>query len=835
MNTIVNKVSLLAVGLAISVAIGVAITGQRVLNTKATGTNIYDYYSQTNSSLAASVSVKSNWVLTDSNAPTNKFTYSIGSNSRSGSVNTVWLGDTSSAVLTGTSAGQFVYGSPNLKSLATNTNLTSNSKLYGFRMNTDIDLTNYKDVTVTIGWLTGGSGSTFTGFIAKSLAGSSEAWSLLTPGKQSVVASSAGSLSFTDTGNTVLQGQSKARFALILGSTSTRQVLKNIYITITANLRTTLDSINNPLYNHVGNLVVGETMNFHELYFTANYSYRPAGSTATVYADAATVTLSLNSDFSNPLVNGTVIPVPAGTYTLYYKYYDPTIDPSGLLPKANSMTIVVDPETLTETGIYMTDAVNYTSSPLYKYDIYQPSLSVYPLYNSETTPRANQQPFGAAEYTTTLASGTMLTASTNNIATDTNALTSSLAVTVNAREATGIVLTGQKIAFLTGDAFSFDTLVVTGNWSAGNATHPSFASSQTDGKYTVSLAAGTVFLTAGTHTITVSYYVNGANVTATYDITFSLTTYTFFNHSFTDGTEWGATTSFVNGAVTSRDGTLTNYAAGWTASTTWVLNTMADNASGPNGAFGANTNENGDLLFLRFGTSATTNGPKSVSFEGKNFPAITNPENTLNGISRMTVDADTGVAGSLTVSVAGIAPTSYSINYGTPTSGSTATTLTNSYTYYTFYFPYMVIGKIKVSYTNGAPQPGYFDLGNFSVIGQNLTLAEQTGVFANMLNNANSCTALSYTNLLPVYNYLAGNGGNTGLTSITMTNHGSISASSLWSILVTRYSGMGAVPSTPETLVNDHQQLTIILISLLGITAMGAYFFFNKKKADRQQ
>lgn len=139
---------------------------------------IYDYHSETDSSLPTTdVAQIANWVTTDSNDSTKKFTFNIGG--YNAATPYTYLGGTAGTALTGTLPGQFVYGNPTLKSLAVKPNLTNIKKLYGFRTNSDIDLSNYLNVTVTINWDAGGVGS-YTGFIAKSSTGDSEAWSLLT-------------------------------------------------------------------------------------------------------------------------------------------------------------------------------------------------------------------------------------------------------------------------------------------------------------------------------------------------------------------------------------------------------------------------------------------------------------------------------------------------------------------------------------------------------------------------------------------------------------------------------------------------------------------------------
>ena len=837
MKTLVRKVSLVTIAFfTIAAAAVVSVTGiQKAIRTEATGSVLYDYTSNTESGLTGAVAQTANWVLTDSNDPTQTFTFNVGKNTYASPNSTTFLGGTTGTALAGSSPGQFVYGTPSLKSLATTTNITNNKKLYGFRMNGGLDLTNYRDVTVTFSWSAGGAG-TYTGFIAGSTTGSSESWSLLGAGKQAINCTVASSLGFTDTDNMALVGKTGVRFALIFGSGVTKLAMKNIKMVVTANPRKTLSSVSNGSLNVARDYHVSEALNLNAFDLTANYAYPTTSQT--IYGSDSRISFSIDN-FSSTISKTTYSFSTTGNKTLYYRLVDTTLTAGVVNTATASMTIDIGTRVIT--GLEVIDG---NTTALYKYDLYTPSLSVYPLYDNATSHASFDAAFSPSDYTTSLAYGTMVSAGTyyNEITliADTN-IKKTLTVSVgSARNALtpSLSLSGQKTSFFVNDAFAIDTMTVTATWGVGGNTTPAYSASNADGTYNVSKTPGTVLSTVGTETITVTYYVNSVPATTTYAITVENRIYTFFNHAFSDGSEWGATATPVNGAITNREGTLTNSVSGWTSATTWVLNTTVNPADANNGAFSFTQDADLKPFFLRFGTA--TAGPTTVSFEGKNFPAITNPQNTLNGIARMTVDAEAGAAGTLTVSVAGIAPTSYAINYGTPTAGSTATTLAGQYCSYTFYFPYTIIGKIKVSFTNNAT-PKYLDLGNFSVIGYSLTLEKQVETFATMLNNTNTCSGTNYANLKVVYDYLVAKGVNGNLASYSMDLQPAVSGYStpnalqLWDVYSTRYgSDGGATPlTTSDNIVMTDDVPTIVVISILGVLAVAGFFFNeNKRKTE---
>jgi hypothetical protein len=160
-----NKFIALAIGLMPILVLGVAFSIPRPSETKAAAseTIIYDYYSKTDSGLSSAVPQIANWVTSDSNGSNQTFTFNVGG--YNATTPYTYLGGTAGTVLTGTLPGQFVYGNPTLKALANKTNITNFKKLYGFRMNSDVDLTNFLNISVTISWEAGGVGS-YTGFIA---------------------------------------------------------------------------------------------------------------------------------------------------------------------------------------------------------------------------------------------------------------------------------------------------------------------------------------------------------------------------------------------------------------------------------------------------------------------------------------------------------------------------------------------------------------------------------------------------------------------------------------------------------------------------------------------
>jgi len=816
MNTVVNKISILAVSFATAVALGLALTTK--VNTPAQAaapvTTIYSYNSSTNSGLTANVAESLNYVLNDSR-DTKTYTLNVFTNTYSAGVNTTWLGSTTGGndVLSGTSAGQFSYGSPTLTSLATATNtVTGVNYLYGIRLNFDFNFANYKTITVTFGWAAGATG-TFGGFIAKSLTGaSSESWSLLTAGAQSVNCAAASTLSFTDTGDTVLMGQSTARFALIFGSKLTKaQAMKNFTFQVDAALRTTLNSIDTPSFSKTYTQYA--TINWSEFSFTAHYTYPT--SAPTVAGNASGVTLYSDSGYTTPFANPFSFDT-IGDKTIYYKY----VDPNSFGTAQNSYVLSISNRVLT--GLEVID-----STPTqYKYALYAPSLIVYPLYDSAST--HNPVDPAMTGYTMSLAANTMLTTvgdQTNTISYST--VSKDITVTVVTRTASSVSASGGTTSFYRGSAFALGSLVVTGHWSAGSNTTPAYASSQTDGQYTVSPAVGTTLDTTGTFTVTISYYVNSANVTTTYDITVSLELATFYTHTFSGARgAWGVTSTPAYGNLNVSDSLENDVDAGDPID--WTLKTTSDNPTSEEGIFVI-----GDAD-VRLGDETSNKGPRTISFETDYVVSNSSNAKTYNGLYKIGIRCETGTIGAITVKVAGISASRYDVDSGTPVDGSTAaTTSDGTYHTYGFFMPYTVIGKVTISYSNVQTQPGYFDFIAFLMAGYELPVSNQTTVFGNMLNSSDSCLESTYTEFLPTYNYLNGNGATAGLSSITMTNHGSISASTLWGILVTRYSPPGVVDVVTDYLENQ-SPIPIIIISILGLSALGGYFYFNKRKSKSE-
>ncbi len=292
-----------------------------------------------------------------------------------------------------------------------------------------------------------------------------------------------------------------------------------------------------------------------------------------------------------------------------------------------------------------------------------------------------------------------------------------------------------------------------------------------------------------------------------------------------------ATTTVAYGAITNKPGNITNSVAGWSTASSWLLNTTINPAVQDNGAFVVTTAD-GEPSSLRFGTAAA--GPATVVFEGATFPAITNPENTLNGITRITIDAEAGAAGSLTASVAGVKPTQYAINYGTKQSGSAAPMGVGLYQSYTFYFPYTVIGKIRVSFTN-ANTPKYFDLGNFSVIGYHLSLDMQVATFAEMLNNTNTCSYANYADLKQVYDYLENRGVSANLANYTMekqtAGYTNMNALEVWAAYASRaVAQKGTLTSISNRDASKNLLIVVAIVGLVGVSSLAAFSLTNKKR-----
>jgi hypothetical protein len=154
-----------------------------------------------------------------------------------------------------------------------------------------------------------------------------------------------------------------------------------------------------------------------------------------------------------------------------------------------------------------------------------------------------------------------------------------------------------------------------------------------------------------------------------------------------------------------------------------------------------------------------------------------------------------------------------------------------AYSSYTFYFPYTVIGRIRVSYTNAAT-PGFLDLGNFSVVGYNLDTTQQVETFANMLNHTDSCNVANYENLKVVYDYIASLNLEGDLANYQMDLQpgytSNLSAAELWSILSARYS----VPAGQAMIIDEEANATrnaTLLVVFFG-AAITIYFVFEQKR-----
>lgn len=830
-----NKITIIALTAVVTLSVGIGLSltkNSNIFTVEGAGSStIYNYFSNTDSGLATNVALNSNWVLNDVNDGNQSFTFNVGSYT---SPNVI-LGGTSGTALTGTLPTQFVYGNPTLKSLATTANISTIKKLYGFRMNGDVDFTNFQDITVTISWGAGGTGN-YSGFIAKSSTGESESWSLLTAGKQAIVPSAAGSISFTDSTNTILMGKSTVRFALIFGGAASKPAMRNISISITGNPRKTLSLIEDGNLDVTRDYHDNEVLNLNIFRFLASYTY--PSTTETILGSDARVTFSVDN-FANTINKTTYSFSTTGQKTLYYRFVDTTLTAGLNNTATTSMIINIGNRVLT--GI---EIIDNNVSTLHKYDIYNPDILVYPLYNNASTHNTIDSHFIPDQYTMSLVAGTMFTSSgqyTNTItmSLEFGTIQQSLIVTVSdARDISTptLSLSNVETIFYLYENFHVGNLLVTADWPVGSDTYPTYSASQEDGTYSISKTLGSQFTVLGNETITITYYVNNTSVSTTYNISVSNYIYTFFNHAFVVGGEWGVSTTPSYGAIVNREGTLTNSITDWDTSTSWILNTTIDSANSDNGAF-VETSSDGYLQFIRFGTASA--GPSTVQIEGKNFPAITNPENNLNAIMRITIDADAGASGSLlSVSVAGIAPTSYAIDYGTPISGSAALMHVNDYSFYTFYFPYAVIGKIRINFTN-ASTPGYFDLGNLSVIGYKLSLEKQVETFANMLNHTNTCSDSNFDNLNLVYQYLVSKGVSNNLANYSMTlqptgeGYDTMSALELWNIYSARSQGgtpQPIAPITAQNLMPSNSILVIILIAIFTPTMIFWYKFSHKNK-----
>ncbi len=781
---------------------------QRPLDNNAvlTKQTIYDYDASLDQTSVSSIPTTTNLVLSDANDGAQSFTVSIGAVTV-GTPDLVTVGHLNSTTLSGSSAGQFAVGSPTLLSLATTTNLTSIKRLYGIRVNTNIDLTYYEDISITWGWQAGGDAGAYTGFLATSIAPSIESWSVIGNVKQSLALSTASSLSFLDTTD-ILTGQATARFAFIFGSELSKVALRNFSFIVEGYLRTSLTSVSDPGFLHVGRYQVNEAFLLADFTFHANYLYRIGGNMVHLDGTDAGVSLSFSNTFSPLILNGDVFAT-AGTYTLYYRY----VDPNSFGTQSASVSMIVDNEPQVLTGIYAVDALGAT---LYRYGNYLNNIDVYPLYNNATTPAENEAPVSTSLFTTSMAHGTLLLDQTQNVITyddGVDQFTDTLTFTVLPRTGLSINVTGGA-PFTIGQNFSLSLYTIQGLFDLGPANVPAYLNPATEGYFETSIAVGTALNTLGTFPVTFSYLVNETTLTTIVNIEVILAEFLFFGNLISGTNDWGATTTPVYGNQVDVMDTLYN-SVDVTTSLDWKLNTLATDPLTDNGRMSIVEGA------LRFGHNSPSSGPYEVTITSDSVVEVTLDSSAYNGIKLMRVDLFTETIGTLTVTVGGIYPSSYAINDNeNPVAGSLAPTVENNVGIYYFWLPYHAVGVTEIHYDNNLPQPGYMELNYFEMSGAALTTSQLTDSFASMLNDSDSCVVTTYDDLLPSYDYLTTNGAVSGLSAKTMTNHGSISATSLWDIIVDRYAvipmGLSSFTAAPYVDYRFYLSIFFIFIATLN-------------------
>ena len=786
---------------------------QRPLDNNAvlTKQTIYDYDASLDQTSVSSIPTTTNLVLSDANDGSQSFTVSIGAVTV-GTPDLVTVGHLNSTTLSGSSAGQFAVGSPTLLSLATTTNLTSIKRLYGIRVNTNIDLTYYEDISITWGWQAGGDAGAYTGFLATSIAPSIESWSVIGNVKQSLALSTASSLSFLDTTD-ILTGQATARFAFIFGSELSKVALRNFSFIVEGYLRTSLTSVSDPGFLHVGRYQVNEAFLLADFTFHANYLYRIGGNMVHLDGTDAGVSLSFSNTFSPLILNGDVFAT-AGTYTLYYRY----VDPNSFGTQSASVSMIVDNEPQVLTGIYAVDALGAT---LYRYGNYLNNIDVYPLYNNATTPAENEAPVSTSLFTTSMAHGTLLLDQTQNVITyddGVDQFTDTLTFTVLPRTGLSINVTGGA-PFTIGQNFSLSLYTIQGLFDLGPANVPAYLNPATEGYFETSIAVGTALNTLGTFPVTFSYLVNETTLTTIVNIEVILAEFLFFGNLISGTNDWGATTTPVYGNQVDVMDTLYN-SVDVTTSLDWKLNTLATNPLTDNGRMSIVEGA------LRFGHNSPSSGPYEVTITSDSVVEVTLDSSAYNGIKLMRVDLFTETIGTLTVTVGGIYPSSYAINDNeNPVAGSLAPTVENNTGIYYFWLPYHAVGVTEIHYDNNLPQPGYMELNYFEMSGAALTTSQLTDSFASMLNDSDSCVVTTYDDLLPSFDYLTTNGAVSGLSAKTMTNHGSISATSLWDIIVDRFAviPMGLSSFTAASSVDYRFYLSIFFIFIATLNYFVQY------------
>jgi len=717
--------------------------------------------------------------------------------------------------LTGTAPGQFVTCTNSIQALATTANLTSIKYLYGIRTHFDIDLTNYKDVIVTFGWTSGGSANAFTGFLAKSTGGDTESWSTMGSVKVSLNLGTAGTIAFTDTSNAVLKGTS-ARFAFVMGSTTKTQALKNFTFKVEGTLATTLDSLSNPHFDHVGNYLVGDLIPHSAIHFTANYSLRAGGNTVDLTGASSGAIISNEGDlvdFADPFSYST-----AGAYTLKITY----TDPSGFGVQSITPPFTIEEEIQTLTGIY---AIDSKSHSYYQYEFFDPEVMVYPLYNDEVMPSEGAMPFPEELFTCTVSATEPLKTAfdatwryeyeaglffTSNI----------ISYTVSERTVQSLGLAGYGATFFIGDLFSLGSLVVTSHWDVGPDTIIPYSSTQKDGYFTSSKAVGTNLNDKGTFDNTISYYAFSTETTASYQYSVEYELASLFQYYFSsDVPVLGVTSSVQTGAISATE-TLDNVVA-LGSDVSHTLTTATSNPTGNEADYYLTTDH------LMLGTNSK--GPQKVSISTPEVANASIDGVSYMAISKLRIDLQTTSVGSVTVSVGGVLPTSYQIDGDGIISASSGPTQADGNTHdYIFYLPYTVIGKVNFEITNNAT-PTPIGISFFAYAGFSYSPIDQAEAFGEMLNNGDSCAKSTYDNFLPTYIYLVTTGADTYLSDYTMTNHGNITAALLWSIIDARF-------EEPAGEI-DHQiyadladlPLSIVIISFVSLSLIGLYLATAKK------
>ena len=336
------------------------------------------------------------------------------------------------------------------------------------------------------------------------------------------------------------------------------------------------------------------------------------------------------------------------------------------------------------------------------------------------------------------------------------------------------------------------------------------------------MAVGTPLGEQGSSTNTISFYAFGADNTASYSYAVAYEVASFFQCYFSSSDlVFGATESVQTGLLSGTE-TLTN-AVALGSNVSHALTTSTDVPTG-NEADYCLTADN-----LMLGTNGK--GPQTVTIS---TPEVA--EATVNGfaymaISKLRIDLTTSSVGSVSVTVAGVSPESYQIDGEAIVTASSAPTKADGSPHiYIFYLPYSVIGKIEYVVTNNAT-PTPIGIHFFAYAGFPYSPHGQAEAFAGMLNACNSCLEETYANFLPTYDYLVTTGGDAYLSTHAVSNHGGMSASALWSIIVERFNNPSSKIIVSDAWLNEETSLMIAVVSLVAISVMGFFVLRNRRKA----